>query len=341
MTEIVTVDPERPEIEIIERAAAIIRSGGLVAFPTETVYGLGADATNSEAVCKIFAAKGRPPTNPLIVHCENVDRVRDECVASWPESAQKLADAFWPGPLTLILPKSGAIPAEVTAGLACVGVRIPASAVARALIAAADRPIAAPSANRSNRISPTRAAHVAKDLGEEVALILDAGPCSAGVESTVLDLSGPATRILRPGPIDATSIEAVLGEPVETVGNVATDSTPQASPGQSRLHYAPRKPLLVVPVEKLLLGESTATLVLGILPDQNREEHSPLFMSDLGNYLHIPAAKAAEKALYAFLHKSDEDPRVIEIHVAFGGGTDSPEWAALRDRIKRASSHSH
>ncbi|MBI1324015.1 threonylcarbamoyl-AMP synthase [bacterium] len=332
MAQVIAIDPAAPDAEIIRQAAAILRSGGLVAFPTETVYGLGADATDESAVRKIFEAKGRPQTNPLIVHCESVERVRRECVKDWPDDAQKLADAFWPGPLTLILPKSGAIPDTTTAGMAFVGVRIPANAVARALIAAADRPIAAPSANRSNRLSPTRAEHVAKDLGDRIGLILNAGPCSAGVESTVLDLSGEKPRILRPGPIRADFIESVLGKRVISEASVVSEHLSRISPGQSRLHYSPRKPLRIVSTNESA-GESdrsTAVLTLGTGPaDEVSSTLSRIWLAD---------ARIAERSLFEILHRWDADPAIRKIQVIFGDDTDSPEWAAVRDRVSRAAS---
>ena len=239
-TRVVAVDPDRPDPDAIEQAAAIIRSGGLVAFGTETVYGLGADATNPDAVARIFAAKGRPATNPLIVHVADVAGAA-ACVAEWPESAATLAAHFWPGPLTLVLPRSNIIPDIVTAGQGTVGVRVPASVVACDLIRRAGRPIAAPSANRSNRISPTTAAHVAKDLDGAVDLILDSGPCLGGIESTVLDLSGPTPAVLRPGLVSAEAIAVVLGGPVaHRVGPVAPGRA-APSPGR-RGHGSPPLP---------------------------------------------------------------------------------------------------
>lgn len=332
MARLIAIDPDQPDPDIIAEAASILRSGGLVAFPTETVYGLGADATDASAVRKIFEAKGRPQTNPLIVHCESVDRIVRECVTHWPADAQRLADSFWPGPLTLILPKSARVPAETTAGMAFVGVRIPASTVARALIAAADRPIAAPSANRSNRLSPSRAEHVASDLGDRIGLILDAGPCSAGVESTVLDLSGSEPRILRPGPIGAKAIETVLGKRVLVAESVVAEDRARVSPGQSRLHYSPRKPLKIVHGDELSETPGLATLILGLgFGDASSPGLCP-------SRIHLSDAKTTERSLYDTLHRWDDDPSIREIQVCFGHETDSPAWAAVRDRIGRAAS---
>jgi L-threonylcarbamoyladenylate synthase len=328
MAHIVAIDPVAPDLDIIHEAASIIRSGGLVVIPTETVYGLGADATDPAAVRRIFEAKGRPQTNPLIVHCESVTRIRNECVSEWPEVADKLATAFWPGPLTLILPKLARIPFETTAGLPFVGVRIPANEVTRALIAAADRPIAAPSANRSNRLSPTQAEHVANDLGDRVGWILDAGPCSAGVESTVLDLSSPEPRILRPGPIRAAAIEEIIGKKVLAVDKVEPEESSRVSPGQSRLHYSPRKPLKILNSGQHSTEPSTAWLILGIRPGDSSQN---LIESK------FTTANDAERSLYDTLHRWDDDPRILTIHVYFGAGTESPDWAAIRDRLTRAA----
>ena len=195
-TRVIAVDPDQPDPAAIAEGARVIRDGGLVAFATETVYGLGADATNPEAVARIFEAKGRPPTNPLIVHVEGKEAARP-CVADWPARAEILADRFWPGPLTLVLPRSGIIPDIVTAGQETVGVRVPKPPIARWLILEAGRPIAAPSANRSNRISPTEARHVLKDLDGRIDLILDSGPTTIGIESTVLGIWNSCPRILR------------------------------------------------------------------------------------------------------------------------------------------------
>ena len=184
----------------IKEAVRIVRAGGLVAFPTETVYGLGADATNPAAVGKIFQAKGRPPTNPLIVHVADI-AVGKKYAAEWPKTAQLLAEKFWPGPLTLVLLKSRSIVDEVTAGKNTVGLRVPNHPLALELLRQFNGPLAAPSANRSTRVSPTTAQHVHDELGDKVDLILDGGPCTVGIESTVLDLTVDPPIILRPGAI--------------------------------------------------------------------------------------------------------------------------------------------
>jgi L-threonylcarbamoyladenylate synthase len=218
----------------LARAAAIWRAGGLVALPTETVYGLGADARDDRAVARIFEAKGRPRFNPLIVHVESAARARDH--VEWPEAAERVARAFWPGPLTLVLPlRAGAgLSPLVTAGLPTLAVRVPAHPVARALLAEFGGPLAAPSANPSGRISPTRAAHVMEGLGGRIEAVVDGGACGVGVESTILGLAdGPV--LLRPGGVPVEALEAALGAPVAARDEAGALS----APGQMRSHYAP------------------------------------------------------------------------------------------------------
>ena len=221
----------------IRDAAQLLRSGALVAFPTETVYGLGADATNGEAVARIFAAKGRPHFNPLIVHVP--DMTGAESLALFSDKARRLAGAFWPGPLTLVLERrdGSGVSELVSAGLSTLAVRVPDHPIARALLAAVDRPLAAPSANRSGHVSATRADHVAADLGGRAAMILDGGPTAHGLESTVLDVSGERVVLLRPGAVTAEVIEAVLGEPLARARHAGAQPK---SPGQLASHYAPR-----------------------------------------------------------------------------------------------------
>lgn len=226
----------------LARAGELLRAGEVVGFPTETVYGLGANALDEAAVEKIFAAKGRPGDNPLIVHIADADALAPLIAAAPSPRARALMDAFWPGPLTLIFPKSAAVPARVTAGLDTVAIRMPAHPVAQALIRAAGVPVAAPSANRSGRPSPTTAADVLEDMDGRVPLILDGGPCRVGVESTVVDLSGEAPRVLRPGGITRAQIEAVASacEIDHAVLNPLGDGERPRSPGMKYKHYAPR-----------------------------------------------------------------------------------------------------
>jgi len=286
---------------LIARAAELLRAGRLVAFPTETVYGLGANALDAEAVKRIFQAKGRPYSSPLIVHVGSIDAAR-ELAADWPDTAEKLARAFWPGPLTIIVPKSASVPDVVTAGLPSVGLRMPAHPVAHALIEAAGVPVAAPSANRFTQLSPTTAEHVRESLGDRVDLILDGGACEVGIESTVISLAGARPRILRPGMISQTLIEGVIG-PVEVGGGAE-------SPGQHPKHYSPRT--------RLILGDS---------PKEGRGARL-----DFSNM--PPGAAAYAERLYGVLHELDAagyDWISVEMP------PDTPEWAGVRDRLTRAA----
>jgi len=241
MTDVLRVDPTRPDRDAIARAAECLRAGGLVAFPTETVYGLGAHALDREAVLRLFAAKGRPAHDPVIVHVDTIDRI-DPLVAGVPDAALTIAARFWPGPLTLVMRRSSKVPDEVTAGLDTVAIRVPAHPVAAALLMAAAIPVAAPSANLFSRPSPTQAAHVLEDLHGRIDLILDGGPTMLGIESTVVDLSREPPTILRPG---ATTIE-MLREVVPAIVMRSSDNTEGGaapSPGLLAKHYSPRAPL--------------------------------------------------------------------------------------------------
>jgi L-threonylcarbamoyladenylate synthase len=259
-----TILPASPEA--IAKAAEALRLGRLVAFPTETVYGLGGDATCDRAVAAIFAAKGRPSFNPLIAHVSSLEQA--ETLAEMGPDAHRLAARFWPGPLTLVLPRRAGSPVSLlaSAGLDSIAVRMPDHPVALALIEATGRPLAAPSANRSGAVSPTTARHVAECLGDRVSLILDGGPCRVGVESTVIDLSGDRPVLLRPGGVAAETLEAVLGLALPHAGD--SPDTPR-SPGQLESHYAPGLPVrldaaFAEPGEALLgfgpAGASTMTL---------------------------------------------------------------------------------
>jgi L-threonylcarbamoyladenylate synthase len=291
----------------IIRAAAILRSGGLVAFPTETVYGLGADATNAEAVRRIFAVKGRPSTNPLICHVPDA-AVAQRYAREWPPAADQLSAAFWPGPLTLVLPKTDEIPHEVTAGRDTVALRAPDHPLTLMLLRVLDRPLAGPSANKSSHVSPTTAQHVRDELGGEIDMILDGGPCDVGIESTVLDLTSPHPAILRPGGVTREQIEALIG-PVEIFTGVADPAVAAASPGQHEKHYAPRTPAYRF--------EST---------DRARVN---------GAILEISAdATAYARNFYARLRELDQSGApTIYIEMP----PDTPQWTAVRDRIARAT----
>jgi L-threonylcarbamoyladenylate synthase len=244
----------------IQKAAQIIQDGGLVAFPTETVYGLGADATNPLAVARVFEVKNRPQFDPLIVHVADL-RQAEILVTRFPKDAFKLAEKFWPGPLTLVLPKGSVIPDLVTSSLPSVALRVPHHPVALELIQASGRPIAAPSANPFGGISPTTAQHVRRSLGEKIDFILDGGPCLIGVESTVISFMGEIPVLLRPGGLALEEIEAVIG-PV-TVGVSTSGAAPQA-PGQLESHYAPRTPMALLDrIPELDKNKRTGLLSLG------------------------------------------------------------------------------
>ena len=251
-----------PDAASITRAARLLQEGGLVAFPTETVYGLGGDATNDRAVAAIFEAKGRPQFNPLISHV--LDAAEAQRFVDWNDTADKLAARFWPGPLTFVLPraKGSTIALLATAGLDTVAIRAPSHPVAQALIRAAGRPIAGPSANRSGAVSPTQAAHVAESLGDRVSLILDGGPCLVGVESTVLDLSANRPTLLRPGGATREAIEAVIG-PIAISDALPSGDTPRTSPGQLESHYAPARP---VRLGATTVGSDEGLLAFGPTP---------------------------------------------------------------------------
>ncbi len=247
-TEVLAVDPAHPEPAVIELAAKLLRDGEIVVFPTETVYGLGADAFQPAALERIFAAKGRPFSDPLIVHIAD-EGALELLTTGIPEQAKRLVQEFWPGPLTIILPRGPRVPHLVTAGLETVAIRMPRHLVALALIRALGSPIAAPSANRFMHVSPTTAQHVLADLGGRVPLILDAGPCEIGVESTVLDLCSDVPRILRPGGVSLEALRTILPDvqpPLRrkaVVGN--EDILAERAPGQLLTHYAPTVPLLL------------------------------------------------------------------------------------------------
>ena len=334
------VSPVQPEEDKIRLAAEVIRRGGLVAFPTETVYGLGADALNPEAVARIFAAKKRPLYDPIIVHIAGVGDLPRVTRQVTPQ-ARQLAEAFWPGPLTLILPQAEAVPTSVTAGRDTVAVRCPDHAVALALIRVAGTPIAAPSANLFGHTSPTTAQHVLDDLGEQVELILDAGPTPIGVESTVLDLTQPVPTILRPGGLPREALEAVLGE-VALLGRIEPADEGLPSPGLLPRHYAPRAQLLlfVGSAEALLtaMGEWARTLTragrrVGVLiADEDRALlPEPVIVQRVGL---ADDLDSVARNLFAALRALDGQG--VEVILARDFGT-AGLGLAVRDRLSRAA----
>ncbi len=312
--------PHSPSSAEIEHAASLLRAGRLVAFPTETVYGLGANALDERSVRRIFEAKGRPSTSPIIVHVSSVEMAR-MVVGEWPPAAQLLAQKFWPGPLTLVLKKQPVIPSIVTAGLDTVGVRMPAHPVALALIEAAQLPIAAPSANRFTQLSPTTAAHVREGLGDRVDYILDGGQCKVGIESTVLSLTEGVAVVLRPGGISRTQIEEVIG-PVRLRTEPAGEAHP--APGMHPRHYSPRTKLLLVRDGEVPGKGIGAYLQLRTPPGREVREVVKM-RRDVAGY-------AAD--LYRVLHELDA--RGYD-WIAVEAPEDSPEWEAVRDRLRRAA----
>lgn len=244
-TRVVKVDPENIDYNIIKKAAEIINRGGLVVFPTETVYGIGADALNDEAVDKIFKAKGRPQDNPLIVHIADFNQLYDLALEV-PEKAELLAERFWPGPLTMILYKKEILSDKITAGLNTAAIRLPVNEIALALIKESNKPIAAPSANTSGRPSPTEASHVIEDLMGKVDMIIDGGSTYIGLESTVVDMTGSVPMILRPGGVTAEDIRSVLGECEYDPAIIKSDEAiiPK-SPGQKYRHYSPKAKVIL------------------------------------------------------------------------------------------------
>jgi len=353
-TRLLPVDPERPEAAPIAEAARVLRSGGLVAFPTETVYGLGANALDGASVRRIFEAKGRPTRNPLIVH------VRDEAAAralaaGWPPMAAALARRFWPGPLTIVVRRRegpGGVPDEVAAGGPTVALRAPAHPVAAALLAAAGLPIAAPSANPSGRISPTRAEHVLGGLGGRIEVVLDGGPTRVGIESTIVDVSGREPRLLRPGGVPVEALEAAIREApgtgpaalaVPEPGGVpepaAAGATPAPlpSPGLLARHYAPEA--------ECRLFESGARAAARALAERSLAAGRPVGVLSLARGLGLadargrevvaPAEPAAYAAgLYEALHRLDVPGGLVLVE-------DPPAtrpWLAVRDRLARAAS---
>jgi L-threonylcarbamoyladenylate synthase len=308
----------------IDRAAGLLRAGRLVVFPTETVYGLGANALDAEAVARIYAIKRRPATSPLIVHVSSLEMARS-LVANWTEIADRLARQFWPGPLTLVLQKQLrgplAIPAIVTANLPTVGIRMPAHPVARALIQSADRPLAAPSANRFTELSPTTAEHVRASIGSEVDLILDGGPCQVGIESTVLSLTESVPRLLRPGGISRTQLEEILGR----INSAEKTEGADPAPGMHPRHYSPQTPLYLVTEGKV------PERGRGIYLQHNcQPSRADIVIHQMPSF---PTQYATE--LYEVLHQADAGNYGW---IAVDRPPSSADWEAVHDRLKRASS---
>ncbi|MGW2572748.1 L-threonylcarbamoyladenylate synthase [Streptomyces sp. NPDC001537] len=312
----------------IEKAAGVLRAGGLVAFPTETVYGLGANAEDAAAVARIFQVKGRPPSHPLIVHLADAQHL-DDWVQEVPATARLLAEHFWPGPLTLVLRRGPRVPLEATGGLETVAVRVPDHPVALALLSAFGGGVTAPSANRFGQVSPTAAAHVRAELGDAVDFVLDGGPCEVGVESTIVDATGEMPSILRPGGVTREDLEAVLGHPLAVH---ATSSV--RVPGQHPSHYAPRARVVLVEPEKVVaeaetaqeLGHQVGVFLPASVADTPVKAHAVVA---------LPASTAAyARGLYGFLRELDQrgcDLIVASLPVEEGMGL------AIANRLRRTA----
>jgi len=318
--------------EAVQRAADLLRAGDVVALPTETVYGLAANALDAEAVSRIYEIKGRPARNPVIVHVADV-KMAKRCVSDWPPLANRLAAAFWPGPLTLVLPRAKEIPDVVTAGGETVGVRWPGHPFIQAVIRECGFPLAAPSANLSNSVSPTNAEHVRKQLGPQLRLIVDGGQSQVGIESTVLDLVKSPARLLRPGMIHEQALIAVTEN--LTVGSGDSEEVLR-SPGLLEKHYAPKARLLVLHWEnEEALRRQLTHHALRITP------------CHIIAHTHIPSgagfarvsviphdAEAFARAIYAELHRCDDEGAKL---IVVEAPPDTPEWRAIADRLKRAA----
>ena len=321
----------------VQRAAGLLRAGEVVALPTETVYGLAANAFDPQAVAKIYEVKGRPAHNPIIVHVAGVDMAK-RCVAAWPAAAEQLGNSFWPGPLTLVLPRAKIIPDIVTAGGGTVGVRWPSHPFIQAIIRECGFPLAAPSANLSNRVSPTNAGHVRKSLGGKIPLIVDGGQSQVGIESTVFDLTASPPRVLRPGMIHEESLLAALAEcgVRNAECGVKTSSAVLRSPGLLAKHYSPKAKLVV----------------MNWTTDDELHSHLALLTSHFDRvhviaHTRIPAclgaqavsviprdAEAFARAIYAELHRCDEAGAEL---IVVEAPPETAAWSGIADRLRRAA----
>ena len=319
--------------DAVKLASELLRAGEIVALPTETVYGLAANALDANAVEKIYEAKGRPKHNPIIVHVASLEMARD-CASKWPESADKLVKSFWPGPLTVVLPRSRNIPAVVTAGGETVGIRWPSHPFIQAVIRECGFPLAAPSANRASEISPTNAEHVRKSLGEKISLVIDGGQSQVGIESTVVDLTTTPPRVLRPGMIHEESLVAAVGEVRSQKSEVRSQKL--KSPGLLRKHYAPKAKLVILnwqnepDLRSQLLTLNFQTSTCHIIA------HTRIPSGE--NFARVSViphdAEAFARAIYAELHRCDEaGARLIVVEAV----PSTFEWRAIADRLTRAS----
>jgi L-threonylcarbamoyladenylate synthase len=336
MPRVLVLDPAQPDAAGIEEAALALREGKLVAFPTETVYGLGARAADESAIGRVYRAKGRPPNHPLIAHVSGEDEAR-ALASSWPAAASLLAKAFWPGPLTVVVDRAPGAPACMASAGSSIAIRSPSHPIAAALLAAVREPVAAPSANRFQGLSPTTAAHVVKQLGEAVDLVIDGGRCHAGIESTVVDVRGEVPRVLRPGALGLAELRRVLpGLEVPSPLESAAPDAARPSPGMDRRHYAPRARLHVVE------GRTAATELAERLASRVPPHHVGLVLTGVEPYKSRDVAATLlpddpelyGRALYDTLHALDDagvSAIVVQQVPAHEG------WWAVADRLRRAA----
>lgn len=344
-TIIAKYDKDHRDPEVMKRAAQILRAGGLVAFPTETVYGLGGDALNPDASARIYAAKGRPSDNPLIVHIADMEAVKI-LAREIPEKAWRLADHFWPGPLTMILPKADIVPLQTTGGLDTVAIRMPSHPAAYELIRSSGLYLAAPSANTSGRPSPTEAEHVREDLNGRIDMIIDGGKVDIGLESTIVDLSVPTPLILRPGYITKAMLEEVIGEVRIDPGLLADKEDPKLrpkAPGMKYRHYAPKGSLTIVEGRRAAVAETINRLTQEqeeaghrtavIASDENQGLYTCKRVIDIGSREHEESIAAN---LYEVLRQMDEEAIDFIYSESFAG---AGLGAAIMNRLLKAAGH--
>ncbi len=338
-TDIIKIDKKNPSLKDLQKAAEIIKKGGLVAFPTETVYGLGANGLNSEAVRKIYIAKGRPSDNPLILHIGEIEQL-DDLVKDIPDCALKCIEEFWPGPLTIILKRQAIVPDIITAGLDTVAIRMPENNIARVLINLSGFPIAAPSANLSGRPSPTSASHVIEDMSGRIDMIIDGGDAGIGLESTVLDLSEDIPIILRPGGITYENLKKILPDVVEDKANLTKGIIPK-SPGQKYRHYAPKSEMIVFigDIEDIVknIQEYTQRAIsngkkVGIIAtDETKDSYKDAVVKSLGTRLD---KKIIANNLFNILRSFDN----LDVDIILAEGIESDNIGfAIMNRMMKAS----
>jgi L-threonylcarbamoyladenylate synthase len=335
MARILPIDSAHPQPEVLREAAEVLRSGQLVAFPTETVYGLGGLALSVASLEAIFRAKGRPATHPLIAHVLDQSAAR-QLAASWPMQASLLAKRFWPGPLTMVLERDPSVPEALSGGKPTVAIRVPANPVSRGLLLALGEPIAAPSANHYQALSPTRAEHVQRSLGDRIALILDGGPTPLGLESTVVDLTTPRPRLLRPGALPSTELRASLPDLLIDPGPLGRESD-RHSPGQDPVHYAPKARLVVLPRAEAIARAHESRERVGLILRGSRRTggRKEAMVEPAGAVRILPSSpEGFGREIFAALH--DLDAAGVEL-IAVEALPDDEAWLAVRDRLERAS----